>query len=120
MIPSKKKEYQSLAFFAGDRIYTHIKDDSNPSYIHVCNQSAIKLLKSTSTILGIVVSSMIILLVFPIYALVFKNDIQLPIPVVLPFTDLETKNGITLNIANQVFIVLIGATGNIGNFIQFE
>lgn len=114
MIPSKKKAYQSLAFFAGDRIYTHVVVDSNPDYIRVCNQSAIKLFKSTLSILGIVVSSMIILLIFPMYAFVFKNDIQLPIPVVLPFTDLRTKNGIILNLANQVFMVLIGATGNIG------
>lgn len=115
MIPSKKKAYQSLAFFAGDRIYTHVVTDSDPDYIRVCNQSAIKLFKSTLSILGIVVNSMIILLIFPMYAFVFKNDIQLPIPVVLPFTNHKTKNGITLNVVNQVFMVLIGATGNIGS-----
>lgn len=115
MIPSKKKAYQSLAFFAGDRIYTHVDEGSSPDYIRVCNQSATKLFESTATMLGIVATSMIILCIFPVYAFVFKNDIQLPIPVVLPFTDLETKNGITMNMANQLFIILIGATGNIGN-----
>lgn len=114
MVPSKKKVYQSLAFFAGDCIYTNAEQDIHPDYISVCNQSAIKLLKSTSTTFGIIASSMIILLIFPMYAYVFKQDIQLPIPVVLPFTDLETKNGITLNLANQVFIALIGGTGNLG------
>lgn len=110
----KKKAYQSLAFFAGDKIYTRRDQNENPNYIQVCDQSAIKLLKSTSTTLGIVLFSMIILLIFPSYAFITKHDIQLPIPVILPFTDLESKNGITLNMANQVFIVLIGATGNIG------
>lgn len=114
MIPSKIKAYQSLTFFAGDRIYTNVEQDSNPDYIKVCNLSAIKLFKSTSTMLGIVATSMIILLIFPMYAYIFKHDIQLPIPVVLPFTDLESKIGITLNVANQVFISLIGFSGNIG------
>lgn len=114
MVPSEIKVYQSLAFFAGDRIYTHVGQDSNPNYINVCNESATKLLKSTLTIFGIVAASMIILLIFPVYAYVFKHDIQLPIPVVLPFTDLESKNGIFLNLANQVFISLIGGTGNLG------
>ncbi|XP_031639326.1 uncharacterized protein LOC116351370 [Contarinia nasturtii] len=114
IFPMKKKAYQSLAFFAGDKIYTNRDQNESPAYIQVCDESAVKLLKSTSTTLGIVLFSMIILLIFPPYAFITKNDIQLPIPVILPFTDLESKNGITLNMANQVFIVLIGATGNIG------
>lgn len=114
MIPSKRKFYQSLAFFAGEKIYTNINRDSNMGYIRVCNESAVKLLKSTLTIFGIVATSMIILLIFPMYAFIFKHDIQLPIPVVLPFTDLETKNGLILNLVNQVFISLIGGTGNLG------
>lgn len=114
MHPTIKKEYQSLALFAGDKIYTNIDEDSNPNYIKVCNESAIKLFKSTSKTIGIVATSMIILLIFPMYAYIFKNDIQLPIPVILPFTDLESKNGLTLNLANQVFMAFMGGTGNIG------
>lgn len=114
VFPLKKKFYQSLAFFAGEKIYTNINQDSDMGYIRVCNKSAVKLLKSTLIIFGIVATSMIILLIFPTYAIIFKNDIQLPIPVVLPFTDLETRNGLILNMVNQVFMSLIGCTGNIG------
>lgn len=116
MVESKRKVYQSLAFFAGDKIYTHITDHPNLGYIKVIDESAIKLFKSTSGTLGIVATSMIILLIFPMYAFVFNRDIQLPIPVVLPFTDLESKNGITLNVVNQVLCSFIGGTGNIGNY----
>lgn len=114
IIESKRKAYQSLAFFAGDKIYTHVTKESNASYIHAINESAIKLFKSTSKTIGIVASSLIILFFFPLYVYVSKRDIQLPIPVVFPFTDLESINGITINVVNQVIISIIGSAGNIG------
>lgn len=114
LIPSKLKQYQSLAFFAGDKIYTNIEKDSDPKYIETCDRCAINLLKSTSKTVGIVILSMTVMLLFPPYVFLFKNDIQLPIPVVLPFTDLESKTGLIINFVNQLFLCLIGATGNIG------
>lgn len=35
-------------------------------------------------------------------------------PILLPFTNLKSMHGIILNILNQMFIVLVGTTGNIG------
>lgn len=114
MVSARCKVYQSLAFFAGERIYMDINDNTDPEYVRVCNESAFKLLRDILTLIGIVATSMIILLIFPTYALLFKNEIQLPIPVVLLFTDLVTRQGIIINVANQVFLSMIGGTGNIG------
>lgn len=114
MIPSKLKTLQNLAFFAGEKIYTDSTDDCDLSYIRVCDQSAIKLLKSTTKTMGIIAIGIIICVTFPILAFVLYNDIQLPIPVLLPFTDIESATGITLNLLNQLFISFIGITGNIG------
>lgn len=114
MIKSKRKMYQSLAFFGGNKIYTNVDRHSNMGYIQVCDQSAIKLLKSTITTLGIVIGSMNVYLGFPMYSYTFKHELQLPIPVLLPYTDDETSRGLLLNLANQIFVALVGLSGNIG------
>lgn len=114
MIESKRKVYQSLAFFGGNKIYTNVDQQSNTGYIQVCDQSAIKLLKSTLTTLGIVIGSMNVYLGFPMYSYTFKHELQLPIPVLLPYTNDETPRGLLLNFANQVFVALVGLGGNIG------
>lgn len=114
IMPSTLKIIQSLSFFAGEKIYTDITEDCDPSYIRACDQSAIRLLKSTSKTIGIVVVSITIFLLFPIFAYILYNDIQLPVSVLFPFTDLDSRIGISINLLNQLFIALIGVTGNIG------
>lgn len=114
MRSSKLKILQSLGFFGLDRIYTDTSMDSDLNYVKMCDQSAIKLLTSTSKTLSIIIISLNVLLIYPLYAFVFQNEIQLAIPVFLPFTDLKTKSGILLNLANQLFIAFVGTTGNIG------
>lgn len=114
MIPRKLKQWRSLAFFAGDKIYTDISEQSNMDYIRVCNESTIKLLKSTSITLLIVVVSMNIYVGFPITASMFSDELQLPIPVFLPFTDYSTHYGLILNLINNVYVGGIGLAGNVG------
>lgn len=114
MNKSKKDIYQSLIFFAGDNIYTDIKRDSNPNFIRVCDESAIKLLKNTIKTLIVVVGSMNMYLGFPMFSYTFHNDLQLPIPVLLPFTDDESSVGLLVNFLNQIFVAGIGLSGNIG------
>lgn len=114
IIMIESKRFQSLLFFAGEKIYTNIHENSNMSYIRVCNESAIKLLKSTLTTLFMLIASNVIYLGFPSYATMIHHEIQLTIPVLLPFTDLETSHGIVINILNQMFISTIGVVGNFG------
>lgn len=114
MIPTTTKTFQSLIFFAIEKIYTDINHDSNCNYIRLCDESAIKLLKSTTKTIGIICVSMSLYIFFPIYMFITSNDIQLPIPVLLPFTDIKSIKGMIMNILNQLFIGLIGIAGNVG------
>lgn len=114
MIPSTRKTLQSIAFFAGDKIYTDITEGCNLNYIGVCDESAIKLLKTTTKTLGIIFASLMLALTFPIYAFVINNELQFPIPVIVPFTDLDSRFGLGLNILNQLFMSFQGITGNFG------
>lgn len=65
MIPSQRKKLQSILFFADDHIYTDIDKTSDPVYISICDQSAVKLLKSTTKVLGLFYTSLITYTVFP-------------------------------------------------------
>lgn len=114
LITSQRKIYQSLAFFGGEKIYTDYNQNSDPNYIRICDQSAIKLLKDTAITLGIIVGSMNVYLGFPIYSFWFNHELQLPIPVLLPFTDDESSLGLLFNFINQLFVCLVGLSGNIG------
>lgn len=114
MIPSQMKMYQSLAFFSGDKIYTDINEHSNMGYIRVCDNSALKLLKTTAITIMIIVVSMNIYVGFPITSSMFTGVLQLPIPVYLPFTDYTTDYGVILNIGNNIFVGVVGLAGNVG------
>lgn len=114
MLPSTTKTFQSLIFFAAEKVYTDIHPESNRNYIRVCDESAIKLMKSTSKTIGIICASISLYIIFPIFMFIVRNDIQFPIPVLLPFTDLESIEGMSINILNQLFIGVIGVAGNIG------
>lgn len=96
-----RKHLQGFVFFAGDNIYTDIYEGSNPNYIRVCDQSAIKLL---TTILKtcVLFNLVVVCLVPPFY---LSNEIQLPVPVLVPFTDLESSMGIIINLCNQCYII---------------
>lgn len=56
MIPRTRSMLQTLLWFAGDKIYTDVNDESDHKYIGVCNERAIQLLKSTSITIGIIVN----------------------------------------------------------------
>lgn len=116
IIPTKWKMFKSLLFFP-DKIYTDIDAESNPDYIRACDKSAIKLLKSSIVTISIMIGTAIIYATFPIVNYFMKSDaitcIDFPIPAYFPFTDLETKTGLIINILNQFFICGIGITGNV-------
>lgn len=114
MIDSQRKCWQSLAFFSGDKIYVDINQHSNPSYIQVIDESAVKLLTSTMITVGIVVGSMNLYVGFPVTASIFGDDIQLPIPVLFPFTDYKTHYGLAINLVNNFFVASVGLAGTIG------
>lgn len=113
-MPFFEEMWQSLAFFSGDKIYTDVNDNSNMGYIRVCDDCAIKLLKSTVGTLTMVVVSMNIYVGFPITSSIFTGDLQMPVPVYLPFTDYTTTLGLVLNLMNNVYIGTVGLAGTVG------
>lgn len=118
MIPSQRKKLQTIIFFVADHIYTDIDEKSDPAYIRICDQSAIELFKSTTKILGIFYTSLITYTIFPIFTTIKNNKMQLILPVLVPFTDLDSTNGLIINILNQLFTIFIGAYGNFGTEIM--
>lgn len=114
IVPNKIRSYQSLLFFADENIYTDFNENINSKYISICDRNAIKLLKKTSATVGIIAVFIAVYLSFPIFDYFVNNDLQFPVPVLLPFTSIETTHEIVLNILNQLFIVMVGTTGNIG------
>lgn len=113
MIPKSRHEFRSFSYFAGEKVYTDF-NEASPSYTKVIDASAVKLLTSTLTTVAIIVLSMIIYLLFPVVAYIRSNELHLPIPILVPFTDLETKNGIIINLSNQSSIAVMIIVGNIG------
>lgn len=71
-------------------------------------------MKTTTITLAIMFVSLNIYLGFPIFGYIENGDFQLPVPVLFPFTDLESRKGFIINVLNQTIICLIGCSGNIG------
>lgn len=111
---TKRETWRSLVFFVGDKVYVDVNRQSNPSYIRAIDKSAVKLLKSTLITLGIVIGSMNLYVGFPVTASLLGKDLQLPIPVLFPFTNYETKFGLIVNLMNNFFAASIGLAGTIG------
>lgn len=82
--------------------------------MRICEQSAIILLLDTIKMLGVINVSSAIIPIFSLIALIMYGEIQLSVPVLFPFTDLETIEGFTINLVNQLFIGIVGLAGSIG------
>lgn len=115
IIPSNCKRLNALVYFAYDyNIYADTTDESNPTYISISERSANNLFKSVFVTLGMFFISIIIYAIFPIYHLIMHHDIHLLVPVLFPFTDIASVNGILINMVNQLFTASIGISGTFG------
>lgn len=112
--PSKRKDFQSQVYFAGEKIYPDFSEECSLQYMRMCEQSVLKLLSSTAKKIGMIITSNGVLLMFSTYAYIFKNEIQLPVPLILPFTDLESIDGLIINMLNQAFLASLVVVGNVG------
>lgn len=112
--PSQRKQFQSLAYFAGEKIYPGIRTESSSEYIRICDQSALQLLSNTVKIVGLIQISTAIVTSFSMLAFIIDDEIQLSVPVLFPFTDLESVNGLMINILNQVFLGFLAFVGTMG------
>lgn len=113
MISSRRKKVTKLLYFTAEHIYTDTNENSNSNYIEACNQSARKLIRSVLKTHGIFVVLGVIYMIFPIFAYLMHNEIQLILPVLLPFTDLESIEGEIINILNQFITISMGVCGHL-------
>lgn len=119
MVPSKRKALQNLLFFVAEEIYSSDREN-NPNYRSKCDQSAIKLLKTLSMTLSVTFVSATVFFFSPFLTYVMKNEIQFPLPVLFPFTELKSPTGFVINIASQIYAYFFGAMANISiEIIQF-
>lgn len=103
---------QSLLFFVGDNIYPDNQID-NPNYIRSCDKSAIKLLRTVITVICATIIICIFYYIFPIVYYILTKEVHLPVPILCPFTDLMSTNGILINVLNQIFLCSYGLSGMI-------
>lgn len=113
-VPSQREVLQSLIHFTGREIYPDFSARVSRKYLMMCDQRAIKILVNTIQMVGILLFSNTLLLSLSGYAYIIHNEIQLPVPVLFPFTDLESVNGLIINLLNQAFLAFIAFAGLIG------
>lgn len=77
-------------------------------------QCARKFVKSSISIMIVILNSGTPFICYPTYLYLFKNARPMTVPVILPFTDPETTKGYYQNVANQILMNLVGLIGNVG------
>lgn len=119
MTPSKRRALQSLLFFVAENIYSSDRED-NPNYRSQFDQSVIELLRTLSIALSATFTFLAIFSIFPFVTYIVRHEIQIPLPVLFPFTELESTTGLVINFSSQVFALFFGAMANISiELIQF-
>lgn len=110
---SMRKQLNSLIYFTGEKIYPDFNQEANERYMRVCEKRALELLSSSMKFVGLINLGTSLFVVFPMIAFVFSNEIQLPVPMLFPFTDLESLNGLVINMLNQLWFGFVGLAGNV-------
>lgn len=108
----KRTRHHAFGTFGAEKIFK----EENPKSVlfkHVVNECAIKLLVSTLKTVAIIFGSSGAFSCYPAYSFMFKNEIVLPIPVLVPFTTLDTNYGLAINLGNQATICSVGVVGNV-------
>lgn len=110
MIPCARKRYRRLYNFGGDFIYAKSQSPSeNPSkYNIVCDQMAINLVKKSLIIALLVSISLGMAICVPIHKLIFTDEREWILSIILPFIDPTTSNGFYINVSNQLIICALG------------
>lgn len=113
IIPSSRARLQTALFFIANHLYIN-DDETNVDYNQMCERSAIKLLKSTAKTVGILMPSVLISATFPMIMTISRHQIQLIVPVLVPFTDLDTWHGLCINLLNQFITIFFGICAGLG------
>lgn len=89
--------------FAANHIYSH--SDISAEHYKLCDRMTIELLKSAIRVAFLQLFSMSLMALSPLYKILFTDEKELMVPVIIPFVDSDTKNGFYFNLANQLLIL---------------
>lgn len=99
LLPSFRKRYVKLYMFGGKYIYANskitVKNNS------VCYEMANRLITDSIKICSIMIIAICLAVLAPIQKLIFTNEKEMLIPVILPFIDPDTDHGFYINLLNQ-------------------
>lgn len=114
LMPSTRKRMTHLYNFAGNFIYA--KSGSTPKNHYLCDQLAINLFTRSVRISILILFSLNLTAIVPLYNLFFKSDSvgyeqKFIIEFLLPFIDPTTQRGFYINFVNQSIICMIGVVG---------
>lgn len=111
LVPSSRKKIKYLFIFARDFIYAN--SDSTPKNFYTCDQMAVNLFSKSVKIVLLVLFSLNLTTCLPLYNIFFNSASdsynKIIVPIILPFIDFRTQQGFYINLANQIYICLIGA-----------
>lgn len=111
-----KHQHRSLFFFAGENIFKACK---NEDLRKILDKSAMKQLKIVLIISALLFFGLIVFLALPIYFIFVNGERIILISAVMPFTNVYSDWGYSLNILNMSIMAYIIAFLNIGADLTF-
>lgn len=100
------KRFQRLLRFSEKHIYNNFH--ISKGIYEVSDQCAIDLLIGAIKLESLIVVSISTFSVLPMYSLLVKKEYDLPVPIVLPFTEPETPRGFWMNMPHQMMYCVFG------------
>lgn len=107
--PKNTPRFQNLICFGSKYIYQTVKTGK---LAKILDKRANQLIRDAALVCLALLVASITFAIYPFYLFITEGAYPMPIPVILPFTNLENNTGYALILANQVFIVFAGLTGN--------
>lgn len=99
----------SLTIFGGDFIY---KKNRVEQLQPILKTQATILIKQTAVIHGLILLSLSIVMIGPVYNYFDQGQRPILLPLLLPFVDPKPLRGYILNTGNQMIICFLGLCGN--------
>lgn len=101
LIGSDKYLVNNLMNFGGRYIYRD--DEQPPSYVTLCDQFITKLLKDITITIVLLIVSYCLMAIWPLYCIIVRNERVTILNTELPFVDIDSDMGFTINLCWQAF-----------------
>lgn len=106
LVPSFCERARESYHYASKNVYAN--SNISQSNYKVCDRMATDLLLSSIKVTLLTYFSLILISLVPMYKLLFTNEREMIVPVILPFIDPDTVTGFYINLTNQLFTCFCG------------